>query len=150
MCIRDRYYGCYKDKLNGEHDMRSFSALYFILRPLVISIYGIRIMPSTFSNNTWFLAIFLFVSVSLLISFVKPYKTTYINLLDTLLLALLSLLCLLMSTSFKNTLLAALCKVMLLSAPMIVFLFFLTLKVFCKLKCFVLFKECLGLSLIHI
>ena len=140
----EKYYGCYRDKLSGGYDMRGFSALYFILRPVIIIIYTIRMIHSTLSNNTWFFAIVLFVSVSLLISFVKPYKKTYMNFVDTLLLALLSLLCLFQSTQFSNTLLAALGEVILLSVPMIVFLFTLFLKIICKLKCFILFKEFLG------
>ena len=140
----EKYYGCYKDKANGGFDCRKFSAVYFILRSLVIIIYTSQKVPSIVSSNTWFFAIVLFSSISILISFVKPYKKTYMNLVDTLLLALLSLLCLLVSTPFKNTLLVAFCTLILLSTPMIVFLFILTLNIFCKLKCLKIFKKCLG------
>ena len=134
----DKFYGCYKDKLDCGYDMRFVSALYFFLRPLVIIIYEFCTLPVSIASNMWFFATTLFASVSILVGFVKPYKKTYMNVLDTLLLAHLALLCLIMSTPFKSSLLLALSKLILLLVPLIVFL---VAHLICKLKSFTLFKK---------
>ena len=91
-----------------------------------------------------FFAVVLFASISVLIAFVKPYKRTYMNIVDTLLLGHLALLCLLVSTPFENNSLFALCKVILSLIPLIVFLLYHALSLICKLKRFTMFKKCLS------
>ena len=136
----EKFYGCYKDNYIGGCDRRRFSALYFFLRPLVIILYQFRILHV--SIHMWFFAIALFVSVSVLTAFVKPYKMAYMNLLDTLLLGHVALLCLLESTPFETSFLYSLSKVILYLAPLIIFLFYHALKLICKLKRFTVFKKC--------
>lgn len=130
----EKFHGCYRDQLDGGYDMRCFSALYFFMRAMILVIYMIRTFR--FSTHMWFFAIVLFGGVAMLIAFVKPYKKTYMNLVDTLLLALVAVLCLLMTTSFENTFLLALSVLILYSAPMIIFLFIMILKLICKVKGF--------------
>ena len=117
----EKFHGCYKDQLDGGRDMRCFSALYFFLRPVVIVIYLIRAFR--FSYHMWFFAIVLFGGVAVLIAFVKPYKKSYMNFVDTLLLTLIAVLCLLGATPFENTLLKACSELILFLAPMVIFLF---------------------------
>ena len=130
----EKFYGCYRDQLDGGRDMRYFSALYFFMRPMVVVIYIIRIFR--YSNHMWCFAIVLFGGVAMLIAFVKPYKKTYMNLADTLLLSLVAVLCLLMATPFENVFLHALSLLVLYLVPMIVFLFIVIMRFICKVKGF--------------
>ena len=43
------------------------------------------------TENTWFICTLLFSVVALVISYVKPYKEWYMNLIDTVLLSLLAM-----------------------------------------------------------
>ena len=128
----EKFYGCCKDGSNGGRDMRCFSALYFLLRPLVIFMYLIRLYHLW--SHMWVISTILFVSFSLLIAFVKPYKKTYMNISDTLMLALVALLSLLLTTEFENPVITPLTVGSLMFIPMIVFLIVIFLKSFCKLK----------------
>ena len=134
----EKFYGCYKDNYTGVCDRRRFSALYFYVRPIVIVLYEIRSL--SISDNIWFFAIILFTSASLLISYVQPYKKSYMTVLDTLLLAHLALLCLLASTPFDNKLYAV-SEMVLISLPLIVFLSYHTRNLF--IKCLTSFKKCM-------
>ena len=138
----EKFYGCYKDNYNGVYDRRRFSALYFILRPLVIMIYEFRVLHV--SDHMWYFAVVLFASISVLTAFIKPYKKTYMNVIDTLLLAHLALLCLTMSTSFENHLILASSEVILLFVPLFVFLSYHVVNLICKLKRFAVLKICHG------
>ena len=130
----EKFYGCYRDQLDGGRDMRYFSVLYFFMRPMVVVIYIIRAFR--YSNHMWCFAIVLFGGVAMLIAFVKPYKKTYMNLADTLLLSLVAVLCLLMATPFEDVFLHALSLLVLYLVPMIVFLFIMIMRLICKVKGF--------------
>ena len=119
----EKFYGCYKDTFTGMCDRRRFSALYFFMRGAIIVLYFIR--EVFLSHNLWFFGIILFTCASLLTSYIQPYKKSYMNILDTLLLAHMALLCLLVSTPFDNAL-YALSLVMLISLPLTVFLLYLS------------------------
>ena len=93
----EKFYGCYKDGLDSGWDMRSFSGLYFVLRILVCLSYGAH----TFLSQWTFEAI-LFVAAAMLIALIRPYKKTYMNVLDALLLSLLAVLCLLLSSKYTS------------------------------------------------
>ena len=124
----EKFYGCYRDTLNGGRDMRYFSALYFLLRPALVLLYLIRTRMWHNSDLMWFFGILLFASVSLLTAFIKPYKKVIVNLSDTLLLANLALLCSLKSAKFKYTYFAGVTFFFLLILPMIVCVFV----IFCR------------------
>jgi hypothetical protein len=119
----EKFYGCYEDNFTGVRDRRRFSALYFYMRGAVIVLYYIHAVFLTY--NLWFFGVLLFTCASLLISYVQPYKKSYMNILDTLLLAHLALLCLLVSTPFDNALYAV-SVVVLISLPLAVFLLYLS------------------------
>ena len=86
----ERFQGCYKDGLDGGRDLRSFSALYLLLRYLPVSN---KLIHKRFHVSNWQNLGFMFSFASLLIAFIKPYKNKYMNILDTLLLAHISLVC---------------------------------------------------------
>ena len=128
----EKFFSCYKDGSNGGYDMRGFSALYFLMRPMVVIIYVVRTL--NWCEHVWFLAILLFTSASLLIAFVKPYKKIIMNLTDSLLLALISLFCLLAATEFKNVLLHSMSEMISILIPMGIFLFYIVYGFICKCK----------------
>ena len=72
--------------------MRSFSSLYFFLRvfPFTVNILSRKMFGS---KRFWFARGILFSVIATLIAFIKPYKTTRMNLLDTLLLVNIAIFC---------------------------------------------------------
>ena len=81
----EKFHSCYRNGLDGGRDMRSFSGLYFVLRvlsPLFFVTH--RFLPQ------WTYETILFLSAAMLIALVRPYKKMYMNILDSLLLALAS------------------------------------------------------------
>ena len=98
-----------------------FSAILFVLRPVMIVI--LRNLCASFLLQCIILAIALFIGVSLLIAYIKPYRKSYMNLLDTILLLYTAFLCSLTSASFKrSTVFIATCEILLFTAPLIIFL----------------------------
>ena len=94
----EKFYGCYRDGLNGGKDMRSFSGLYFFLICLVYlrNAYvsrDLKLFPFIYAS-------LIFVASALLIAFIKPYKQRYMNVLDTLLLAQITVVCILLSREY--------------------------------------------------
>ena len=92
----DKFYSPYRDGLSGGIDMRSFASLYFILR---IIIYLSSITKHFLSYNTLILG-----ATGLVIAIVRPYKKTYMNIIDTLILANMALVCTLVNMSRQEQL----------------------------------------------
>ena len=130
----EKFYGSYRDTLNGGRDMRYFSALYFLLRPVVAVLYLIRTLNLYKYDIAWFFTIVLFASVTLLVSFVRPYKKTIMNFSDTLLLSLISIICLINSSSIRYTLVAEASELILFLCPMIILLSIISARLIRKLK----------------
>ena len=137
----EKFYGCYEDNYIGVRDRKRFSALYFYMRGAIIALYYIRTV--FLSHNLWFFGVLLLTCVLLLISYVQPYKKSYMNILDTLLLAHMALLCSLLSTPFDNAL-YAMSLVVLISLPLTVFLLYLSWYFLTKLLHF--YKKCAKLK----
>ena len=100
--------------------MRSFSGLYFFLRPIT---YLLTLLPGLLAKyvsiSKWFIYGTLFCAISLFTAFAKPYKKYYMNFLDALLLLYFGLLSFVFSSTWhKNTVLIAR---VLLSTPIILF-----------------------------
>ena len=90
----EKFHSCYRNSLDGGRDMRSFSGLHFVLRILApLFFITHRFLPK------WTYETILFTSAAMLIALVQPYKKMYMNVLDSLLLALLATLGHLLSTS---------------------------------------------------
>lgn len=82
----EKFYSCYRDGLDGGRDMRSFVFLQFFLR---LSIFIGVLLQSLLAF--WFFHFLLFGGSSLLIAIVQPYKRSYMSIIDSLILAILSL-----------------------------------------------------------
>ena len=94
----EKYQGFYRDPSDGGRDMRSFSGLYFIVRISVVVVYGISNQLEFANNDPWLPRGILFSVTALVIALLRPYKATYMNILDTLLLKHLATFCHLMSS----------------------------------------------------
>ena len=94
----DKFYSCYKDQHDGGKDMRSFAALYFILRPMMFVAGSVVSLLNVSNMNPYLPRNIILISASLLIALCRPYKETYMNVLDTLLLAHFGLFCHLVSS----------------------------------------------------
>ena len=125
----EKFYGCYKDHLDGGCDMRKFSVVYFVLRPFMLVLHLLRQLH--ISHHTWFYAIVIFAGLSVFTAYIKPYKQSYMNFVDTLLLAHMSLLCLLTVTSFKHNYIIGF---ILMTIPLFVFLLVHALRMIRRLK----------------
>ena len=68
--------------------MRSFAGVYFLLRFLPFFYYPCQLYKIPFSFGSYLVLIFL--SVTLLIAIARPYKETYMNVFDTILLGQLT------------------------------------------------------------
>ena len=79
----EKFYSCYRDGLEGGKDMRSLASLYFFLR-LIINLVFIVQIPLSVSYT--FVAI-LYAGCSLLIAIVQPYKKAFMNTIDSLIVA---------------------------------------------------------------
>ena len=84
----DKFHGCYRNGLNGGKDMRSFAGVYFLLRFLPFFYYLCKLYKISFSFGSYLVLIFL--SATLLIAIAKPYKESYMNVFDSILLGQLT------------------------------------------------------------
>ena len=91
----EKFYGCYRDGLDGGRDMRSFASFYFLLRYLPFLYYGLQLQYTFLA--LWTYCVFLYLLSAIVIALVKPYKSTYMSILDTLLLAFLAYTCAILS-----------------------------------------------------
>ena len=82
----EKFYSCYRDGLQGGRDMRSFVFLPFFLRFLVF--FGVAFQAVAVF---WFFHFILYGGSSLLIATLQPYKRAYMNIIDSLILAVISL-----------------------------------------------------------
>lgn len=97
----DSFQSCYKDGLDGSYDLRFTSSLYMILRILILITYvgcSDTVYASCKSDLT-FIWVFLLL---LFFALVRPYKDQLMNILDSLLLAGLALINVLISFTYKN------------------------------------------------
>ena len=79
----DKFYYCYRDGLNGGRDMRSFASFYYFVYWLNFGLTCIvELLRLTMNVN-----ILLFGMLGFLIAVVRPYKRTFMNVVDTLILA---------------------------------------------------------------
>ena len=84
----EKFYSCYRDGLDGGRDMRSFVCVHFLLRVIVNYLSVDEILV----NLSFTIVILLYLVSSILIALVRPYKKTYMNVTDTLIMANLTVL----------------------------------------------------------
>ena len=88
----EKFYSFYRDGLDGGRDMRSFVCVHFLLR--VIGNY--LSVDELLVNLSFITVILLYLVSSLLIALVQPYKKPYMNITDTLIMANLTILSLIL------------------------------------------------------
>ena len=84
----EKFYSCYRDGLDGGRDMRSFASLYFIFRFIIILLTIITeplLLVIDFPRIT--LDIILTSITAFFIALIQLYKKYYMNILDSLILA---------------------------------------------------------------
>ena len=132
----EKFHYCYRDGLHGGKDIRSFSGLYFFLRGITMVSHELSHLQIT--ENTWFICTLLFSVVALVISYVKPYKEWYMNLVDTVLLSLLAMFFILVNihTSSRSELLHthlfSAFVVAIASIPLFVFIIYVVYRIVSK------------------
>ena len=94
----EKFHGCYRDGLEGGKDMRSFCGLYFLLVILLTQAH--THFYRKLHISLWLSYAFIFLIFSFLIALIQPYKKKYINVLDSLLLVHLTVVCLLLSRDY--------------------------------------------------
>lgn len=94
----ERFYSSYKDVTHGGKDMRGFAALYFVLRPIIFVAGSVVSLINVSNMDPYLPRNIIFIVASLLVALCRPYKKTYMNVLDTLLLAHFGLFCHLISS----------------------------------------------------
>ena len=93
----EKFHCCYRDGLNGAKDMRSFSGIYFLLR---IIVYSTAIFNFTTLNvDRELFRGLIFLAIALLIALSQPYKKTYMNIVDSILLSHTANLCYITASS---------------------------------------------------
>ena len=125
----NKFHGCYRDGLDGGWDTRSLSGLYFFIR---ISIIFTRLMKNIFTPNVW-LSFSLVSSLThcSLHSASHIRRPTWTYIFDTILLANLSVMCLLLSSEYFKT---QAIKVFILLLLMMASVTFFVLQRWCMIK----------------
>ena len=85
----DKFYCCYRDGLDGGRDMRSFASLYYFVQWLffIIRFTELPSLRGIYVNASDIL----FTVIGVLVAVIQPYKKTYMNKIDVLVLANLGL-----------------------------------------------------------
>ena len=146
----EKFYSCYRDGRDGGCDMRSFAGLYFVVRTMLLCTNVVGFLTRVAKNNPHFWRNAVFTVAVLLIAICRPYKKTYMNVLNILLLAYMGLLCHLTSAehSFSVRENVAYTFDVVLAFPFFCFMLFFIVKVLkkvftCKLHiCGLISKKC--------
>ena len=80
----EKFHCCYRDGLDGTKNMRSFSGIYFVLRIIIYSAEAVT--RATFNFDSPLVQEFILSVTALLIAISRPYKRTYTNIMDSILL----------------------------------------------------------------
>ena len=116
--------------LDHGKDMRAFSGLYFLVRILVI------VTPMSLSHHTgmtaWFIRGAVFLFTALIVTLCRPYKKTYMNVSDALLLSHLVLLCHFASSKMSDASVNVVIQMAILT-PFMIFLLLLIIRVISRL-----------------
>ena len=130
----EKYHCCYRDGLDGAKDMRSFSGIYFLLR---ITLYiSETVSWEIFNIHAPFAYGFVLSVTALLIALSRPYKKTYINVVDSILLSHIATFCYIWgcvrNTPDRSHLFLSLMQTILFLPFLVVFLF-TTYRLSCKI-----------------
>ena len=126
----DKVYGCYRNGLDGGRDMRRFASLYFFVRYSLCFLSAISCYFDKVMSRFYTLGTFLFI-ITLLIALTKPYKKTYMTILDVLFLFIFSALC--YSLSLQTPHMIELTARILFAIPMVLLITYVTVNLFLTL-----------------
>ena len=122
----EKFHSCYRDGLDGGKDMRRFSGLYFLLR--ILESGGVGIILYNLGFERWFARGMLFSLTAVTIALCKPYKKSYMNISDALLLSHIALICHIFSSNTKSMLFVPFMQVLVL-IPFVVFTVYLLFRI---------------------
>ena len=123
----DKIQSCYKNGLDGGRDMRSFSGFYFYFR---LTVHYISIIFHTMlKRRGWVSLGITFFMLALIITIAKPYRKSYMYIIDALLFTNIALLCLSNANSY-------LAMYLLLVTPIVGMIFLIFLKIVHHKTCF--------------
>ena len=128
----EKFQGNYKDGLQGGRDMRIFSGMKFLMVVLISSYHSITV-KTRLNVSYWLYTALILLAFALLIAFLQPYKKTYMNILDTLILTHCIAVCLLLSRNYFDGDEIQLFVLMLL-LPLLLFTSLIVLKIGTGLK----------------
>ena len=97
----DLFHGCYKDGTDGTRDLRFTAGLYLLVRVAVL----LSLVLCHFTDHTQCETVSVFLLVFLLLLFVglaRPYKDQRMNILDSLLLSILAVVCVLLTVLYPT------------------------------------------------
>ena len=130
----DLFHGCYKDGTNNTYDLRFTASLYLLIRVVVLLCFVLCNFTTLDSCRT--VSVFVWVFMLLLfVALVRPYKDQQMNILDSVLLAGLAVVCVLftgMYPTVKNqhvNLFTLIVILIVIALPQLVLFIFVTLKV---------------------
>jgi hypothetical protein len=125
--------------------MRSFAGLYFIVRPLPFLAGSATRMLMLSNNDPYLPRSVVFMATSLVIAICRPYNKMYMNVLDSLLLAHLGILCHLVSSypGFQCTNNFVYVNLAMVALPFMSFVLFFIHKPFKKVVKSNSFEQCL-------
>ena len=93
----EKFHCSYKDGLDGTRDMRSFSGIYFLLR--IIVYFAEAFSRATINLDPHFARGFVFSVAALIITFSRPYKRKYMNIMDYILLFHMATFCYILAST---------------------------------------------------
>ena len=114
-----KFHHCYRDGLDGGKDLRCFSGLYFFLRTVIV--LAALALKSALAFEDWFVRGMTFSLCAVLVAVCKPYKNSYANIADALLLMHLAGICHVLSANIELKFFVPLMQAIILF-PLIVFL----------------------------
>ena len=132
----DKFYSCFRDGINGGRDMRSFVSIYYFIYWLVFVFTIVQELFRLFHVN---LGAMTFTIFGFLVAIAQPYKTTLMNVSDTLILANLALFYILLSQSVNYYYLSTFYWIMICilnTIPPLVLIVTIIFKTFKKFKIF--------------
>ena len=89
----EKFYGCYRNGLDGGKDMRSYAGLYFVVRVMLLLPNLVGGWLHISQDDPFYLRCVFLTIPGVFVALCRPYKVAYMNVLDTLLLVHLGLLC---------------------------------------------------------
>ena len=115
----EKFHSCYRDGLDGKRSRRGLSGLYFLLR--IVACFTELINRNTIDVDTWLARGLLFSVATLLIALSRPYKKTYMNIVDSVLLFYMTSISYIASSCHESRISGWQCLHVAIALPFIVF-----------------------------